>query len=81
MKNFLAIASLVVGGIGLGVYFQPVYEIICGGAGLILALCAKNEKAGTVMKAVRSVGLSLAWINIIWVCLEFGLKKAGVDLF
>ena len=81
MKGFLAIASLVVGIIGLGVYFQPVFELICGVGGLVIGLCARDKNASTIMQAVRSVGLSVAWINIIWVCLEFGLKFAGIELF
>lgn len=81
MKKMLAIASLVVGIIGLGVFFQPVLEIICGIGGLILAICAKDKNAGTIIKAIRSVGFSVAWLNIIWVCLELGLKYAGIELF
>ena len=43
MKKILAIAALVVGVIGLGVFFQPFLEIICGVGGLILAICAKKK--------------------------------------
>lgn len=80
MRNILAIASLVIGLVGIGVFFNPLIEIICGGGGLILALIAKNNNAGKIMRGIRSWGLSLAWINILWVCLEYGLKFAGIDL-
>lgn len=74
MKNILAIASLVVGVIGLGVFFNPIAEIACGGGGLILALIAKDKDASSFFRGARKWGISLAWINIVWVCLETGLK-------
>lgn len=81
MKKILAIASLVVGIIGLGVFFNPVLEISCGIGGLILALIAKDKDAGMVIDGIRHCGSYIAWINIIWVCIEFGLKFAGYNLF
>lgn len=81
MKKFCAILSLIIGLIGLGVFSKPVIEIICGVGGLILALVAKNPDAGSAIKAIRNWGSYLAWINILWVCLEFVLKFFGINLF
>ncbi len=81
MKKFFPVASLVVGIIGLGVFFKPVIEIICGVGGLILAIAGKDESLGRVMEGIRYWGRNIAWINIIWVCLEFGLKMFGIELF
>lgn len=81
MKKFFSVASLVVGVIGLGVFFNPVIEIICGVGGLILAIVGKDENLGRVMEGIRYWGRNIAWINIIWVCLEFGLKMFGIELF
>lgn len=80
MKTVLSIASLVIGVVGLGVFARPVIEIICGVGGLTLAYFAKDPEAGAVIRGVRSWGNSLAWVNILWVCLEFALKIAGIDL-
>ena len=81
MKKVFSIASLVVGVIGLGVFFEPVLEIICGVGGLVLSILGKDKNAGMVMDGIRSWGRNVAWVNIIWVCLEFGLKFAGIELF
>jgi len=81
MNKVLSIASLVVGMIGLGVFFKPVIEIICGVVGLVLAIFAKDPEAGHVIDGIRHWGLNFAWVNIIWVCIEFGLKLTGIDLF
>ena len=81
MKKVFSIASLVVGVIGLGVFFEPVLEIICGVGGLVLSILGKDKNAGMVMAGIRSWGRNVAWLNIIWVCLEFGLKFAGIELF
>ena len=81
MKKVSSIASLVVGVIGLGVFFEPVLEIICGVGGLVLSILGKDKNAGMVMDGIRSWGRNIAWLNIIWVCLEFGLKFAGIELF
>ena len=80
MKIVFSIASLVVGVIGLGVFFEPVLEIICGVGGLVLSILGKDKNAGMVMDGIRSWGRNVAWLNIIWVCLEFGLKFAGIEL-
>ena len=81
MKKVFSIASLVVGVIGLGVFFEPVLEIICGVGGLVLSILGKDKNAGMVMDGIRSWGRTVAWLHIIWVCLEFGLKFAGIELF
>lgn len=81
MKKYLSIASLAVGIIGLGVFFKPVLEIICGIGGLMLAIIAKDKKAGMIIDGIRHWGKCIAWLNIIWVCIEFGLKFAGINLF
>ena len=81
MMKVFSIASLVVGVIGLGVFFEPVLEIICGVGGLVLSILGKDKNAGMVMDGIRSWGRNIAWLNIIWVCLEFGLKFAGIELF
>lgn len=81
MKKVFSIVSLVVGVIGLGVFFEPVLEIICGVGGLVLSILGKDKNAGMVMDGIRSWGRNVAWLNIIWVCLEFGLKFAGIELF
>lgn len=81
MKTVFSISSLVIGLIGLGVFFNPVYEIVCGVGGLILSLLAKSKETGKTIRFIRSWGNYLAWINIIWVIIEFGLKYAGIDLF
>ena len=81
MKKVFSIASLVVGVIGLGVFFEPVLEIICGVGGLVLSILGKDKNAGMVMDGIRSWGRNVAWLNIIWVFLEFGLKFAGIELF
>lgn len=81
MKKILSIASLVVGIIGLGVFFKPVFELICGVGGLMLANFAKDKNASMVIDGIRSWGRNFAWINIIWVCLEIVLKFSGINLF
>lgn len=81
MKKILSIASLVLGVVGLGVFFKPVIEILCGIGGLILAIMGKDENAGMVMDGIRHWGRNIAWLNIIWVCLELGLKFVGIELF
>ena len=81
MKKAFTIASFVVGIIGLGVFFRPILEISCGIGGLICGLIGKDKNAGKGMKTLHSFGISFAWLNILWVCLEFGLKYAGIDLF
>jgi hypothetical protein len=81
MKKVFSIASLVVGVIGLGLYFKPIPEIICGIGGLILSILGKDKNADRAMNVIRSWGRNVAWVNIIWVCLEFGLKIAGIELF
>ena len=81
MKKVFSIASLVVGVIGLGVFFEPVLEIICGVGGLVLSILGKDKNAGMVMDGIRSWGRNVALLNIIWVCLEFGLKFAVIELF
>ena len=81
MKKVFSIASLVVGVIGLGVFFEPVLEIICGVGGLVLSILGKDKNAGMVMDGIRSWGRNVAWLNISWVCLEFGLNFAGIELF
>lgn len=81
MKAALSILSLIIGVIGVGVFFNPVVEIICGVGGLIISIIAKDPKSSRVIRIVRYFGNSLAWLNIFWVCLEFGLKFAGINLF
>lgn len=81
MKNILSIASLVVGIIGISVFLNPVLEIICGGGGLLLTIFAKDKNASMVISGIRSWGQYLAWLNIFWVCLEFGLKLMGIGIF
>ena len=81
MKTFFSIASLIVGIVGLGVIFNPTLEIICGVGGLILSLVAKSKESAKIVRGIRNWGNYLAWINIIWVCIEFGLKCAGINLF
>lgn len=81
MKKILSITSLAIGIIGLGVFFMPVLEIICGIGGLILAIIAKDENAGIIIDGIRHWGRNIAWLNIIWVCLELGLKLAGIGIF
>lgn len=80
-KTILAYGSIIIGIIGLCLFFQPVPEIICGVAGMVLSIMAKDRNATWFTDAVRNNGNHVAWINIIWVCLEFGLKFAGIDLF
>ena len=46
MKKEFSIASLIVGVLGLGVFFKPVLEIICGIGGLVLSILGKDENAG-----------------------------------
>ena len=65
MKKVFSIASLVVGVIGLGVFFEPVLEIICGVGGLVLSILGKDKNAGMVMDGIRSWGRNIAWLNII----------------
>lgn len=81
MKKVFSIVSLLVGVIGLGVFLKPVIEIFCGIVGLILAILGKDKNAGMVMDGINHWGRNIAWLNIIWVCLEFGLKFAGITLF
>ena len=77
MKKVLSVVSVIIGIIGLFFFFKPVPEIACGVVGLITAILAKDKEAGMVIDAIRSCGLYLAWINIIWVCLEFALSSIG----
>lgn len=81
MKKIFSFASLAVGILGLGMFLRPVIEIICGVGGLLLSILGKESDAGMFVRAVRRLGRDIAWINIIWVCLEFGLKLAGFDIF
>lgn len=81
MKTILSIASLIVGIIGIGVFSNPPLEITLGFGGLILSLLAKSDKLGKFVSGIRSWGNYLAWLNIIWVCIEYGLKFAGISLF
>lgn len=81
MKATLAIVSLIIGIVGLGVFFNPLIEIFCGVTGLVLSMIAKDPSSSKTTKIIRSWGNSLAWINIIWVCVEIGLKFAGINLF
>lgn len=81
MKNFFAIISLVLGVVGLGVFFNPILEIICGIGGLIFAILAKNKDAGMVMNGIRYWGRNIAWLNIFWVCVEVVLMFVGISLF
>ena len=80
MKIVFSIASLVVGVIGLGMFFKPVLKIIRGIGGLVVSILGKDENTGMVIDGIRSWGRNVAWLNIIWVCLEFGLKFAGIEL-
>lgn len=80
-KTILAYCSIVIGVIGLGLFFAPIPEIICGVGGLVLSIAAKDENASWFVQAVRRYGNWAAWVNISWVCLEFGLKFAGINLF
>lgn len=80
-KVFLSYASIIVGIIGLCLFFRPIPEIICGVGGLILSYVAKDKNASWLTDAVRRYGNYAAWVNIIWVCIEFGLKFAGFDVF
>ncbi len=80
-KTLLAYASITVGIIGLCLFFTPVLEIICGVGGLILSIIAKDKNASWFTDAVRKYGNYAAWLNILWVCIEFGLKFAGINLF
>lgn len=80
MKKVFSFASLVVGVIGLGVFFKPVLKIICGIGGLVVSILGKDENTGMVIDGIRSWGRNVACLNIIWVCLEFGLKFAGIEL-
>lgn len=79
--NILSIASLVIGIIGLTVFFQPALEIICGIGGLVLAIMGKTPDESKLIYGIRSCGHSFAIINIGWVCLEFALKFLGFNLF
>ena len=81
MKKFFSISSLCVGIIGLGLFFKPVLEIICGVSGLVFAILGKDKDAGVFMDGIRYWGRNIAWINIIWVCLEFALQYFGINLF
>ena len=81
MKKIFAISSLVIGIIGLGVFLKPVIELLCGFGGLILSILAKGDKSSKIINGIRSWGNYLAWINIIWVCIELGLKVFGIELF
>ena len=60
MKKVFSIASLVVGVIGLGLFFKPVLEIICGVGGLVLSILGKDKNAGMVMDGIRSWGRNVA---------------------
>lgn len=80
-KTLMAYGSIIIGIIGLCLFFQPVPELICGVAGMILSIMAKDKNASWFTDAVRNYGNYAAWINIIWVCIEIGLKFAGIDLF
>lgn len=81
LKTLFSYGSIIIGIIGLGLFFSPVSEIICGVGGLILSIMGKDKNATWFTDAVRKYGNYAAWLNIIWVCLEFGLKFAGIDLF
>ena len=56
MKIVFSIASLVVGVIGLGVFFKPVLKIICGIGGLVVSILGKDENTGMVIDGIRSWG-------------------------
>ena len=81
LKTLFSYGSLIIGIIGLGLFFSPVSEIICGVGGLVLSMLGKDKNARWFTDAVRKYGNYAAWLNIIWVCIEFGLKFAGIDLF
>ena len=53
MKKVFSIASLVVGVIGLGVFFKPVLEIICGIGGLVLSILGKDENTRRCLHSQR----------------------------
>ncbi len=73
-KTLMAYGSIIIGIIGLGLFFAPIPEIICGVGGLILSIIAKDKNASWFTDAVRRYGNYAAWLNIIWVCIELGLK-------
>lgn len=81
MKTLFSYGSIIIGIIGLGLFFSPVLEILCGVGGLFLSILGKDKNASWFTEAVRKYGNYAAWLNIIWVCIEFGLKFAGIDLF
>lgn len=80
-KTLFSYGSIIIGIAGLGVFFNPVLEILCGITGLFLSIIGKDKNAKWFTDGVRRYGNYAAWINIIWVCIEIGLKFAGVDLF
>lgn len=81
VKTVFSYGSIIIGIVGLGLFFKPVAEIICGVVGLVLSIVGKDKNAIWFTDAVRRYGNYAAWVNIIWVCIEIGLKLAGVDLF
>lgn len=80
VKTIFSYASLIIGIIGLGLFFSPVLEIICGVGGLLFSIIGKDKNARWFTDSVRKYGNYAAWVNIIWVGIEFGLKFAGIDL-
>ena len=80
-NTLMAYGSIIIGIIGLCVYFKPVAEIFFGVTGMILSIAAKDKNATWFTDAVRSTGNYVAWLNIIWVCIEISLKFVGINLF
>lgn len=80
-KKILAIASLIIGIVGLGVFQKPVLEIICGVGGLVLAILAKDKEESYAFRLIRNWGSYFAGLNIVWVCIEMVLKFFDIDVF
>lgn len=70
MKKMFSIVSLALGVCGLSLFFKPALELSCGIGGLIFAVLARDKNAGMILDSIRHCGLCLAWINIIWFCVE-----------
>lgn len=81
LKTLFSYGSIIIGIVGLGLFFAPVPEICCGVGGLLLSILGKDNNASWFTAAVRKYGNYAAWLNIVWVCIEIGLKLAGIDLF
>lgn len=76
-----AIASLVVGFIGLCLFFNPIFGMVCGVVGLMFFLMVKDKYIGKVVGGIRTWGCYIAWFNIVWACVVFVLKLSGINLF